>query len=347
MEAPERHSMVQSSCKVEDVVCNFLDVQEGVEKLHGCYKKRIQATQHGLQSLREEVMEDFQKMYSFLYAEEQSVLAMIDQVERQVVSHLGDGVKDITKRAACLLELMDYLSEVEDPDGHLMDVAKSQVDQLKDELNQQHKQLRHHWPAVLSSPSLTYMVCKRMLGYVTQSALECLTLDPKTAHSHLQISRDLKSAKLGPGAQAVPENPERFEPCLYVLCSQDFHSGRHYWEVSVGHKSNWVIGVARHGVNRKATEDLNPENGYWALRKIQGNCFYALSSPPALLTLDSSPTKVGVCLDYESGRVGFYDAKSMAEICTLRGDFQEPLHPFFCPGLVLTEQDCEPLRLCN
>ncbi|KAG6929767.1 hypothetical protein G0U57_004808 [Chelydra serpentina] len=348
MEAPQRHPVEQSGGKeMEDVVCNFLEAQEGVEKLRCCYKKRIQATQSDLQSLREEVMGDFRKMHSFLYAEEQSVMAKIGQEERQVLSDLGDRVTDITKRAACVLELMDYLSEVEDHDGHLTGMADSQVDHLKAEVTSHSKELRHYRSTVLSSPSLTYMVCRRMLGYVMRSALECLTLDPKTAHSHLQLSEDLKSAKLGPGAQAVLESPQRFEPCLYVLCAQDFRSGRHYWEVSIGGKSNWVIGVASHCVNRKATEDLNPENGYWALRKIPGNRYYALSSPPALLTLASSPTKVGICLDYESGRVGFYDAECMAEICTLRGNFQEPLHPFFCPGLVLAEQDYEPLRVCN
>ncbi|CAM2108835.1 unnamed protein product [Caretta caretta] len=348
MEAPQRHPVGQSCDKeIEDVVCNFLEAQEGVEKLQSCYKKRIQATQNDLQSLREEVMGDFRKMHSFLYAEEQSVMAKIGQEEKQVLSRLENRVTDITKRAACVLELMDYLSEVEDHDGHLTGMADSQVDHLKTELTRRSKELRHYRPAVLSSPSLTYMVCRRMLWYVMRSALERLTLDPKTAHSHLQLSEDLKSAKLGPSAQAVLEDPQRFEPCLYVLCSQAFRAGRHYWEVSVGGKSNWVIGVASHCVNRKATEDLKPENGYWALRKIPGNRYYALSSPPALLTLDSSPMQVGICLDYESGRVGFYNAECMAEICTLGGNFQEPLHPFFCPGLVLAEQDYEPLRVCN
>lgn len=341
------HPVEQSGGKVEDVVHSFLQAQEGVEELCGCYRKRIQASQSALQSLREEVMGDFQNIHSFLYAEEQSVMSRIGQEERQVLRNLEDRVTDVTKRVACVLELMDYLSGAEDPAGHLTDVAESQVDQLKAELTRQHKELRHFRPAVLSSPSLTYVVCRRMLGHVMRSALERLTLDPKTAHAHLQLSKDLTSANLGPGAQAVPENPERFKPCLYVLGSQDFCSGRHYWEVSVGGKSNWVIGVASQSVNRKAVEDLHPENGYWALRKVPGDQYYALSSPPALLTLDSSPTKVGVCLDYESGRVGFYDAEGMAEICILRGDFREPLHPFFCPGLVLTEQDHEPLRLCG
>ncbi|KAM9112777.1 zinc-binding protein A33-like [Pangshura tecta] len=293
MEAPQRHPVEQSGGKeMEDVVCNFLEAQEDVKKLRCSYKKRIQATQSGLQSLREEVMEDFRKIHSFLYAEEQSVMAKIGQEEKQVLSGLEDRVTDITKMEACVLELIDYLSEVEDHDGYLMGMADSQVDHLKAELTRHSKELRHHRPTVLSSPSLTYMVCRRMLGYVMRSALERLTLDPKTAHSHLQLSEDLKSAKLGPCAQAVLESPQRFEPCLYVLCSQDFRSGRHYWEVSVGGKSNWVIGVASHWVNRKAAEDLNPENGYWALRKIPGNRYYALSSPPALLALDSSPTKV-------------------------------------------------------
>ncbi|TFK10748.1 zinc finger FYVE domain-containing protein 9 [Platysternon megacephalum] len=120
MEAPQRHPVEQSGGKeMEDVVCNFLEAQEGVEKLRCSYKKRIQATQSGLQSLREEVMEDFWKMHSFLYAEEQSVMAKIGQEEKQVLSGLEDRVTDITKRAACVLELMDYLSEVEDHDGHL------------------------------------------------------------------------------------------------------------------------------------------------------------------------------------------------------------------------------------
>ncbi|XP_025058669.1 zinc-binding protein A33-like [Alligator sinensis] len=348
MEALKKDPEEQGGGKrVEDIVSEFLEAEEEAEKLCCHYKEGIQAVQMSLESLRKKVMGQFKEMHNILYAEEQSVMAKISQEEEQVVGGLEYRLKKITERAANVLEIVDYLGQVRECDEHLADVAGSQVDQFKAELKEHTEELSLSKPAGLCSPPLMYAICRRMLRQAMQSALESLTLDPHTAHAHLDLSEDLKAVKLGHRSQTIPKDPQRFHPCLYVLCSQGFCSGRHYWEVSVGNKSNWVVEVASHRVNRQATEDLIPENGYWALRKLPGDHYYALLSPPDRLTLDTRPRRVGVCLDYECGRVGFYDAHGMAKICLLQGHFQGMLYPFLCPGLVLSEQDHEPLRLCD
>lgn len=42
------------------------------------------------------------------------------------------------------------------------------------------------------------------------------------------------------------------------------------------------------------------------------------------------PPRLGVCLDYEQGRVGFYDAVSYRELCEFSIDCTGPVCPAFC-----------------
>ncbi|XP_067417238.1 butyrophilin subfamily 1 member A1-like [Emydura macquarii macquarii] len=92
-----------------------------------------------------------------------------------------------------------------------------------------------------------------------------VTLDPDTAHPKLVLSEDRKRVRLGDTRQDLPDNPERFDTSSCVLGAEGFPGGRRYWEVEVGDKTDWALGVCRESVSRKGMVTLTPGNGYWAV----------------------------------------------------------------------------------
>lgn len=90
-------------------------------------------------------------------------------------------------------------------------------------------------------------------------------LDPNTAHPRLILSEDRKKVRCGDRHQPIPNNPEHFNCMVCVLGQKVFTHGWHYWEVEVGTKTGWDLGVARHSINRKGKITVNPSKGYWFL----------------------------------------------------------------------------------
>ncbi|GCB79614.1 hypothetical protein scyTo_0020230, partial [Scyliorhinus torazame] len=160
-----------------------------------------------------------------------------------------------------------------------------------------------------------------------------LTLDPKTAHPQLTLSVDRTSVKIRKGeSKLLPDNPERFDTCHCVLGSQGFTSGKHYWEVEVGDKTNWDVGVARESANRKGGIKLGAGKGYWAVCLRIGNEYRAMESPPVPLTPSVNPQTIGVFLDYEGGHLTFYNADDVSVLHTFTDTFTEKLFPYFWAG---------------
>ncbi|NXG70881.1 A33 protein, partial [Baryphthengus martii] len=142
-----------------------------------------------------------------------------------------------------------------------------------------------------------------------------LTLDPETAHPRLVLSEDLKNVRWEDTRRPVPANPKRFDSSRCVLSREGFRSGRHYWEVEVGAGEAWAVGVAKESVGRKGRVSVKPEAGIWAVGRC-GNRYRALASPAVPVASVTSPAALGVFLDYEAGRVAFFDPKERAPIFT-------------------------------
>uniref|UniRef100_A0A8C3K1F4 Zinc finger protein RFP-like n=1 Tax=Calidris pygmaea TaxID=425635 RepID=A0A8C3K1F4_9CHAR len=142
-----------------------------------------------------------------------------------------------------------------------------------------------------------------------------MTLDPETANPWLYLSKDCKlvRSKERP-KQNLPSNPKRFKVNHCVLGSRGFTSGWHRWDVEVHGEGVWAIGVAKESVPRDREFVPNPSNGIWALHHTH-NEYVALTSPCVTrLTLRRVPKRIRICLDYEEGRVVFFDAKSKERI---------------------------------
>ncbi|XP_039464855.1 E3 ubiquitin-protein ligase TRIM39-like [Oreochromis aureus] len=172
-----------------------------------------------------------------------------------------------------------------------------------------------------------------------------VTLDPDTAHPDLILSDDGKQVYDSDMRKNLPDNPERFSYCPFVLGEQSFSSGTFYFEVQVKGNTEWDLGVARESINRKAEITLRPQDGFWAVVLRNGNEYSACAGPSFPLCLQSGPEKVGVFVDYEGGVVSFYDVGAAALIYSFTGcSFTHKLLPFFSP--CNSGKNSAPLIIC-
>ncbi|XP_070786206.1 E3 ubiquitin-protein ligase TRIM39-like [Enoplosus armatus] len=171
-----------------------------------------------------------------------------------------------------------------------------------------------------------------------------VVLDPDTAHPNIVLSADGKQAGRGELLHIVPDNPQRFDPVICVLSKRGFLSGRFYFQVAVGTKTFWDLGMVKESVNRKGMITSKPENGFWTVRLRNSDEYRALDSPSVRLSLKEKPQTVGVFTDYEEGTVSFFNVEAGSHIYTFTGClFSERIFPFFSPGVCDEGKNKAPL----
>lgn len=174
-----------------------------------------------------------------------------------------------------------------------------------------------------------------------------MLLDSGTAQRNLTVSEDGRQVRYEEhrGGTHGSDSPRRFSPALFVLGREGMAHGRHYWEVEVGRKTSWTLGVARASARRKGEIRLSPEGGFWCLWLRDGKV-KALAANRITLELPATPQKVGIFLDYEAGRVSFYDVRSRTHLHTFHSSFDgESLHPIFSPCANQDGKNLAPLAL--
>lgn len=170
-------------------------------------------------------------------------------------------------------------------------------------------------------------------------------LDPDTANPWLQLSQDRRQVRHLGAWQDLPEHADRFDTVVIVLGRHGFTSGRHYWEVQVGDKDDWYLGVAKASVNRKGRISVNTAQGYWALAMKKSQGYRVSTTPPLLLSLDQKPKRIGVYVDYEEGQLSFYDVRARSHIFTFKDSFAEKILPFFY--LYCCDKASDTIAICQ
>uniref|UniRef100_A0A8C2JZ67 Uncharacterized protein n=1 Tax=Cyprinus carpio TaxID=7962 RepID=A0A8C2JZ67_CYPCA len=169
-------------------------------------------------------------------------------------------------------------------------------------------------------------------------------LDPNTAYPKLNLSKDGKQVKHGGSWRDVPNNPERFDSSACVLGKDGFSCGKFYYEVEVGEKTEWDLGVARESIKRKGKITVCPEKGFWCIWLRNGGEYVANESSPVSISLKDKPQKVGVFVDYEEGLVSFYNVGTKTIIYSFTGQsFTEKIYPFFSPCNKRSDENTKPL----
>lgn len=163
------------------------------------------------------------------------------------------------------------------------------------------------------------------------------------------MSEDGKQVWDGDGDMepSLLNGPQRFDTAPCVLAKDGFATGRHYWEVEVGDKTAWDLGVAKESINRKGMVTLSPEDGYWTICLRRGSEYRACEGQSVLLHFREKPWKVGVFVDYEEGKVSFYNVTDRSHIYSFTGyQFTERVLPLLNPDMRDSGNNISPLIIC-
>lgn len=191
------------------------------------------------------------------------------------------------------------------------------------------------------------------LSPLSLPALEELTFDPATAHPHLAVSRDGHRVECLDQKQAgaSPDDPGRFDKANAVLTRQSWLDGEHYWEVAVGDKPRWGLGVMAAEAGRKGRLQALPSHGLWLLGCREGKHYEAHveHKEPRALNPEARPRRVGIYLSFQEGVLCFYDATdpdNLAQLFAFRERFPGPLYPFFDVCWHDKGKNSQPLEIC-
>ncbi|KAJ6652997.1 hypothetical protein lerEdw1_010202 [Lerista edwardsae] len=183
-------------------------------------------------------------------------------------------------------------------------------------------------------------------GYLCENR-ENVILDPSTAHPRLEVSEDGKCVRDTGDVLKVPYSEGRFDSHMFVLAKEGFVKGKHYWEVEVGQKKSWDLGVASESISRKGRITLAPQNGYWVIGRDGKKDYWARTNPWTRLRAIGKPTKIGMFLDMSRQHLSFYDVNRKSELYTFTIHRFGTLYPFFSLGSVTTELDSQQLKILN
>ncbi|MGH0127381.1 UNVERIFIED_CONTAM: hypothetical protein FKN15_077533 [Acipenser sinensis] len=186
---------------------------------------------------------------------------------------------------------------------------------------------------------------------VFQSYTSEVVLDPKTAHPKLVISPDGISATFSDEWQELPDSPVRFDTTLNVISTEGFSEGRHYWEVDVGGKTYWELGVTYPSISRKGREEdcwLGRSGASWCVEYFNGEYTAWHDGQSFPLPINKVFKRIGVYVSYPAGIISFHGADSMMQLFTFcAGTFTDILHPAVCPGHDNEGTNRKAIQICS
>ncbi|XP_062054982.1 tripartite motif-containing protein 75-like [Lepus europaeus] len=289
-----------------------------------------------VENQRKQLSSEFENLNQFLEREQQAVLWRVSESERDNQQKLSTNIAEFSNYGSALQRLLNKVQEHSVmPEVELLSQVKNFYKKSDNEVS----------PSIFSvdlkRESCNFPPQYSALQKIIKKFKVDVILDPETAHTNLIVSEDKKSVRYTKRKQKVPDLPKRFVINPVVLGFPYFHSGRYFWEVEVGDKPEWAVGICAVSLSTKGRRAPSVPQGCWRVQLKDGG-YDAQGAIPNPRVLGEKPKGIGIYLDYELGEISFYVMPEKSLMCTFTDNFTVPLRPYFYVG-----PDSKPLRICT
>ncbi|KAF4084758.1 hypothetical protein AMELA_G00109720 [Ameiurus melas] len=297
--------------------------------------------------MEQQVRERFEAMRLALEKEEQAVLCSLEQEQRENSSRMmrllndwNQHLKLVRKHIGTVRALQDRGAESRQQvsPGNFSCHKKQDAAELAIGPNDGNFQ---KLMKVLGKISKDLHVRLQKKSLLLDSTV--VVIDRTACHRQIKVTTSGRGFYVSPDDSSAPSHPLQFDQTCCALGSPAISSGRRYWEVDVHCCSSWAVGVAYGSLHRKGQDKstkLGRNRLSWSLEFRDGRLSVWHNDWHLTLSARAAPDKVGVLVNYQKGRVAFYDADAMKLLqdfstsCTsvferAHHQFTEPVFPAF------------------
>ncbi|XP_073473030.1 uncharacterized protein [Aquarana catesbeiana] len=326
--------------KLRNVLQKLMTEREEMEKRVQSLQEHRRKVQGEADDETERVTVLFRDLRRRLEDLEKRVLREISGQAERISGIINDLVQDLEIKKEELSRKMEDIEELCNMTDPLTVLQESDTGDLcdtedgDDEDRERHDKLLHDGGDLDVggiSHTLHTGLSDIMSGVNVERGVTDILLDVRTAGNYLHISDDRKTVSESSSHQNHPETPERFQD-YQVMSSQRFSSGRHYWEVDVGGSGWWRVGMCYPSIERRGDQSrIGWNKKSWGLQRWDNQYSVRHDSNKTPLPGDVSSRRVRIDLDYEAGRISFYDlCDPIRHLHTFTTTFTEPLHAGVC-----------------
>ncbi|CAI9608087.1 unnamed protein product, partial [Staurois parvus] len=275
-------------------------------------EKRVQSLQEHRRKVEEEAVGDTKRVIALF----KDLRRWLEDLEKRVLRDISGRaervsifIRDLEIKKEDLSRKMRDIEEMCNMTDPLTVLQESDTGDLCDtedgdnEDRERHEELLHDGGGL----DMAGILKEVNIAFYIQKPADIL-LDVNTAGNKLHISVDGKTASWSDRNQNRPETPERLTDHLQVLSRQRFSSGQHYWEVNVEGSDWWRVGMCYPSMDRKVLQaGLGRNDKSWGLLRSRNQYSVRHDGKEIPLSTNIPSTRVRIYLDYEAGRISFYD----------------------------------------
>ncbi|KAM4580776.1 tripartite motif containing 35-28 [Odontesthes bonariensis] len=290
-----------------------------------------------------QIKAEFERLRQYLVREEVKRLKALANEEEEKIADIQELIAKTDKDIVDLNELIDSLKkEMGNEDLPLL--RNFQKLKRRAQWTNEEPCLPYCEPLLVMSRhvgGLSFNIWKNMQAVVNYYPV---VLDPNSASPWLSLNEDLTSMKESAERLTVPDNNMRFDPCVFVLGTDGYDSGKHKWDVIVSDNPKWIVGVCNDSVIRKKRFTVSPARGVWAIGLSKG-VYMVHTKERTELQVQQRPERIRIKLNIEKGEVSFWDGGRAKHLVTLTHKFEEKVFPIFGPGLHTTPMALVPGKI--